>query len=221
MQAYERENKLYRDGKRCLIQDEELYMMNLLGQPHKNREKLLDIGCGTGEISLALRDRGFEPFGIDFSKTAIDIASKAGLSCKHADLDDCIPLDNKSFDVVWAGDVMEHVFDPIGVFNEIHRVMKDDGEFYATVPYNLDWKERIKLLFGRSFQDGVYRKYKQFKHHTFFTEDLMRYMYDTNSLRITEIAYLIQNPFTGKKSITSLSLFRIFAHTMIVRAVKL
>jgi len=35
MQADERENILYENGKRCAINDEELYMMNLLGHPRK------------------------------------------------------------------------------------------------------------------------------------------------------------------------------------------
>ena len=221
MQADERENMLYEDGKRCAIHDEELYMMNLLGKPKKNKDKLLDIGCGSGEISLALKERGFDPFGVDFSATAIKIATNAGLSCMHADLDKGIPLENERFDIVWAGDVMEHVFDPIGVFSDIHRVLKDEGEFYATIPYDLHWKTRIKILIGRSFQEGVYRKFNQFKHHSFFSEGLMRYMYDKSGLKITDISYVIINPFTGNKSITTYSIFRIFSQLMIVKAIKI
>jgi len=139
----------------------------------------------------------------------------------HADLDKGIPLENESFDITWAGDVMEHVFDPIGVFSDIHRVLKDEGEFYATIPHDLHWKTRIKTLIGHSFQEGVYRKFNQFKHHSFFSERLMRYMYEKSGLKIMNISYVIINPLTGKKSITTSSIFRIFSHLMIVKAIKI
>lgn len=221
MMTHEREDILYGNGKRCQIEKEEIYMMNLLGLATKKDSKLLDIGCGSGEISLALRDKGFAPFGLDFSTKAIEIASEAGLECMHADLDKGIPLNDNEFDVVWAGDVMEHVFDPIGVLSEVNRVLIDSGEFYATIPYDINYKTRIKMLLGQSYQEGVYKKFGQFKHHTFFSEGLMRYMFEINNLKIVKISYVGIIPFTKKSFISSSVIFRIFSNLMIVKAVKI
>ena len=220
MLTYAREDELYENGKRCAIEKEELHMMELLGRPHKSNMKLLDIGCGSGEISIALKDRGYLPYGLDFSSKAIEIAAKAGLECERADLDEGIPFNDKEFDVVWAGDVMEHVFDPIGVFGEIDRVLADQGELYATIPYDLNYKIRIRTLFGQSYQEGVYRKFGQFKHHTFFSEKLMRYMLEKNNLQISNISYVGIIPIIRKPFITSSAFFRIFSTLMIIKAIK-
>jgi SAM-dependent methyltransferase len=53
------------------------------------------------------------------------------------------------FDAVTCVAVIEHVFDPYFVANEIHRVLKDGGIFIAEVPNIAYLKQRIKLLFGK------------------------------------------------------------------------
>ena len=74
MRADERENKLYTEGKRCAIALEEEYMLNMAGSAPKGKSRLLDIGCGSGEISLALQRLGYEVCGVDFSSKAIELA---------------------------------------------------------------------------------------------------------------------------------------------------
>lgn len=218
MKANERENGLYESGKRCAIDIEESYMMSLLVPPSEGKNKLLDLGCGSGEITRALGDKGYSVRGVDFSSSAIDIAKKAGIDCQIADLDEGIPESDGEFDVVWAGDVVEHVFDPIGVLKEVARVLKQGGIFYATIPYDLNWKTRIRTAIGKSYQENVYKSYGQFKHHTFFSEDLMRYMYGEAGLAIRDILYVAINPINNKKLITGNRLLRLVSTLMIVVA---
>jgi len=219
MLPHDREDILYSDGKRCQIKEEEQFMMSLLGDADAKQPALLDLGCGSGEISLALAHKGYSPFGLDFSKVAVKIASANGLACEEADLDSGIPKEDSSYDVVWAGDVMEHVFDPINVFKEVRRVLKPKGRFFATIPNDLHCKTRIKVLLGFSYQEPVYRKFGQYKHHSFFSERLVRYMYEAANLEIVKMYYVASLPLFGRRFITSIKFFRIFSTLMIVQAI--
>lgn len=218
MRTHDREDNLYSNGKRCQVDIEEAFLLGLLKQRMAPNSKLIDIGCGTGDISLEMQKMGYMLEGVDFSKVAVEIAQQKGLSCKAADLDYGIPYEENSFDAAWAGDVIEHVFDPTFVLAEIKRVVKPGGLLFATIPYNLDWTIRLKTLSGYSYQEGVYAKYGQYKHHTFFSERLMRFMFDKAGLRIEKLDYVIRMPLTRKRYVTNKKIFRILSCLMIAIA---
>lgn len=219
MRANDRENNLYDEGKRCLIQKEELFMFELLEKSNVNQQTLLDLGCGSGEITLELCNKGFDCVGVDFSSSAIALASQKGLKCEEVDLDSGMPFASSSFGIVWAGDVLEHVFDPINVIKDVGRVLVKQGLIFATIPNDLNLSARVKTLFGISYQESVYRRFRQYKHHTFFSERLVRYMFSENELKIEKIYYLVKLPFTKITFFTSFPL-RLFAVLMIIKARK-
>jgi ubiquinone/menaquinone biosynthesis C-methylase UbiE len=220
MKSVDREDGLYAQGKRCAIEFEEEFILNSIKKNKQKNTDLLDLGCGSGEITQKYKELGFNTSGVDFSEVAVKIACEKGLACKVADLDERIPFDDHSYDVVTASDVLEHVFDPIHVLSEVNRVLKIEGTFYATIPYDLNIKIRLRTLMGQSYQENVYKKFGQFKHHSFFSERLMRYMYEKSGLKIKYVYYLINSKLLGKKFIVKSPIFRIFCTLMIVRAEK-
>jgi len=214
----DREDLLYKDGKRSIIDDEEKTLLYFLEMYSNKKCDILDVGCGTGDISLELEKRGHKTTGVDFSLEAIKKASNAGLNCRRVDLDEGIPFEDSSFDVVWAGDVIEHVFDPVFVLKEISRTLKPQGLFLATIPYDLYLGVRLRILFGISYQDSTYRNRGQYKHHTFFSKKLMKFMFKSASFEIREIYLKCRLPFTQKHFIIPNTRFLLFGKTMIVCA---
>ena len=219
MKPEEREDNLYRDGKRCQISLEEEVLLELLDNNSPAGSKVLDIGCGSGEIAHVINEKGYAVSGIDFSPVAIELARKQGINSQLADLDNGIPFDDNTFDIVWAGDVIEHVFDPIFVLNEINRVLVPSGQLLCTIPYDLNIATRLRVFFGHSYQENVYREYGQYKHHTFFSIPLMKYMLDTAGLKPQDIKYLIKIPKTKIQFVTKSRAMIYFANTMIIRAI--
>ncbi|MFC1667382.1 class I SAM-dependent methyltransferase [Candidatus Omnitrophota bacterium] len=184
MKPIEREDKLYKNGKRCKIDMEERVLLQLLDELD-SKAYYLDIGCGTGEAALIAAGKGFKVFCSDFSSQALKIARKEnGLNCVLSDLDSGLPFADATFDVVWAADVLEHLFDPIFGIGEISRVLKKGGSFLTVIPNDLYISNRIRILCGISYQQRSYMKFSQYKHHTFFSHGLLKYMLEKNSLKI-------------------------------------
>lgn len=107
----------------------------------KPKAAILNVGCGTGGTIDML-----EKFGtvenVDISDDAIAFMNKMGYKgiTKVDDID--LPYKDKTYDVVGAFDVLEHIDDQVGALKEWNRVIKDDGAIVITVPaYQWLWSE--------------------------------------------------------------------------------
>jgi len=218
MKADQRENLRYESGIRCEINSEEKVMFNFLDKYSQPNSKLLDIGCGTGDISREIEKKGHKVTGVDFSTAAIKIAKVSGLNCDVVDVDEGLPFKKNSFDLVWAGDLIEHVFDPIFVFEEINRVLVPNGHLFITVPNDLHIANRLKILFGKSYQESVLKEYGQYKHHTFFSKGLLNFMLKKNSFKTQEMIYKCRIPYIEKKFIIKNISLPFFVDTFILVA---
>ncbi len=140
---YELENThWYFRGKRTLVK--KVLSRMLVPDP---KHKLLDVGCGTGNILLMLQEFG-EAFGVDSSPLALEFCRTRHLSRLHQILpDDRLPFPEESFDVVCAFDMLEHIDDDLSVLNEIKRVTRTDGKILLIVPAHPQlWSEHDVAL---------------------------------------------------------------------------
>jgi 2-polyprenyl-3-methyl-5-hydroxy-6-metoxy-1,4-benzoquinol methylase len=95
--------------------------------------KLLDVGCGSGEWLLWMRDLGWAVEGVDFDENAIRAAAREGLIIKCGTLEDqCYP--NNSVDAVTLNHVIEHVPNPVATLKECARILKPGGKLFLGTP---------------------------------------------------------------------------------------
>lgn len=111
----------------------------------------LDIGCNEGTVSTILRDiiGAKESIGVDISPVAVAEANQKGLDALVLSIDESnLPFKDSYFDFVGCLDVIEHVFDPDHLLDEIHRVLKPDGLAIFSTPNLASWHGRVSLLVG-------------------------------------------------------------------------
>ena len=104
--------------------------------PHlKSGDRLLDVGCGPGTITMDLAElvAPGNVIGLDRSKEVIERAREAAEARELANLSfevgDVYNLEfeDSSFDVVYAHQVLQHLSDPIRALEEMRRVLRDGG----------------------------------------------------------------------------------------------
>jgi 2-polyprenyl-3-methyl-5-hydroxy-6-metoxy-1,4-benzoquinol methylase len=110
--------------------------------------RVLDLGCRDGALTQAYLG-GNEVVGVDADREALAEAARLGIETQWADLDQPLDLEDSSFDVVVAGELLEHLRDPRRLVGEVSRLLRPSGTFVASVPNAYRLKGRLLFLFGR------------------------------------------------------------------------
>jgi 2-polyprenyl-6-hydroxyphenyl methylase/3-demethylubiquinone-9 3-methyltransferase len=97
---------------------------------------VLDVGCGEGVFAHALREAGADVTGVEVAREPLRRARERypGLELRLLDGEARWPLQDGSFDLVWAGEVIEHVADTGACLGEIRRVLRPGGALLLSTP---------------------------------------------------------------------------------------
>lgn len=112
-------------------------------------QRVLDIGCGTGEWLMACRELGAVTCGVDLSDKAIDICRKnlpEGIF--YSQPAEQLPFEDNIFDLVTCLGSLEHFIDPVSAVKEMVRVAKSDATIIILVPNKYFLTRRLKLFTG-------------------------------------------------------------------------
>lgn len=111
--------------------------------------KVLDLGCGDGTFAAALIAAGCAVTMADVAEEALRRARARVPEAEAVKLAEGQPLPfaEDAFDVVWAGEVLEHVSDVVGLLAEVRRVLRWGGRLLVTTP----WHGRIVVATDAHF----------------------------------------------------------------------
>lgn len=116
--------------------------------------RALDVGCGSGGNSAAVRDLGWDVVAVDLSPASLEAARARGLDARSADARH-LPFPDASFDLVLSTDAWEHVEEDDLVASEAYRVLRPGGRLLVTVPAGMD------LWSGHDLALGHHRRYER------------------------------------------------------------
>lgn len=120
--------------------------LNMIGRG----KKVLDVGCYDGFISEKIAKEGNDVIGLEISKEGVKSCNNRGIKCLEQNLEKKFPFKENTFDVVFAGEIIEHVFDTDKLLQEIKRVLKPEGSLVITTPNIAALTRRLRLLLGRN-----------------------------------------------------------------------
>lgn len=129
--------------------------------------RVLEIGCGRGELAARLADLEAPPalyVAADFAGAALGFARRRARGARHsgtlqyavADMQ-AIGLDSSTFDTVISCETIEHLPEPVSALREIQRVLRPGGRLFLTTPNYLGVFGAYRIYLratGRRYTEG-------------------------------------------------------------------
>lgn len=177
----------------------------------KENIKILDVGnLGDGFFhvdvkSILDRNQG-EYFGLDCNK---NLTEKLGLSNQIiGDLHN-VPVADDSFDYIYAGEIVEHSWQPSTLIKECHRILKKNGVLVLDTPNVYDFITIFRLFFKKINTMGDVRSltyneakddfskmradnnlFTQPQHKIFYSPAMLEQLLNMHGFVIDHIAYI-------------------------------
>ena len=122
------------------------------------KTEVLDLGCGVGNDTLYLTERGFKVIACDYSDVALKHLKEQlkSVETKWLDISTPLPFKDTTFDLVIA-DLSLHYFDEkttIEIMKEIKRILKPNGHLLARVNSIAD--KNFGAGNGQKIEDNYY-----------------------------------------------------------------
>ena len=158
-------------------------------EPSAPGERVLDVGCGVGQVVRRLKAAGADAHGVEVSEPNVIRARQAGLNCSLYD-GRRLPFPDAYFGAVGALNVLEHVEDPEGFLVELVRVSRPGARLVVSSPNffrGLGWRDYHPHMRGLGNKWRNLRRLLEKRRQ-------MRAAPDT--VRFDRMAPIVKEPFT-------------------------
>ena len=163
--------------------------VKMINDLSSNKGRILDIGCGTGDLLSACESNGWEIMGVEPSAKARELALKKITSNDQlvANLDDLSNNGITKYDVITMFHVLEHVPNLLEYITQLKQLLTKDGCLIVAVPnYN-------------SYDAGYYKEfwaaYDVPRHLWHFSQKSIRYIFGQHNFIVENVRPLIFDSF--------------------------
>lgn len=158
-------------------------------KPDVQAGKVLDVGCGAGQVVGRLTEAGFEAYGVDVSEPNIQRAAKFSSRCQMYD-GKKLPFPNDHFRSVGALNVLEHVEEPEQFIREMVRVTQPHGRLIASSP------NFFRVIGFRDYHSRMRGLSNKWRNLTRLLQKRSQMGHDPKSVKFDRMTPIVKEPFT-------------------------
>mgnify|MGYP003577535724 CR=1 FL=1 len=170
-------------------------------------KSICDLGCGNGYIANRLATFGYDIFGIDASKSGVEIARTQVEPNQHnvTFMQSAIDRQTRSrtglpqVDLVISSDVIEHLYRPADLIEAAEQLLKPHGQIVITTPYHGYLKNLALSLSGR--MDSHFSALHDGGHIKFFSVKTLSELVTRYSFANLSFSYYGRAPWLWKNMI--------------------
>ncbi len=222
-------DSIFEDGDRAVKEA----TINLAGRHPSVFDKFLDCGPGNGKFTVELQCKLGMPstFVADCQPKRVYEALKRGWTSHICNLNEKIDFPDNYFDVIHAGQIIEHLSDTDTFMREIHRTLKTGGYCLISTPNLAAWHNILWLMLGKQphvamVSDEIIRwkiedeEVNEPKHRRIFTGPGLRMLLEHHGFVVEEMRGAGYYPFTGAVSRLLARVDKLHAAYIVIKARK-
>jgi 2-polyprenyl-3-methyl-5-hydroxy-6-metoxy-1,4-benzoquinol methylase len=170
---------------------------------------ICDLGCGNGYLANRLAKFGYDIFGIDASKSGVEIAANQLGASEYTGHVTFVqsPIDRQTrfrtgspqVDLVISSDVIEHLYRPADLLEAAEALLKPQGQIVITTPYHGYLKNVALSLTGR--MDKHFSALHDGGHIKFFSVKTLSELVTTYAFTDLRFSYYGRAPWLWKNMI--------------------
>lgn len=127
-------------------------MLEIVDSLNLQEKNILDIGCYDGSFLAGIKNRSNNFYGLEASDWGVKKSRENNVNVAKYFFNDVdgMPYEDDLFDLVVAGEIIEHIYDTDFFLSEIRRILKPGGRLLLSTPNIASLGRRLFLLFGKS-----------------------------------------------------------------------
>ncbi len=204
----------------------ELKKMDIVLKMIGSGKTVLDVGSFDGTIAQKIEQSGNRVVSVDVSFAALQNAKKRVSNVVQISPFSEYPFRDQTFDIVFFGEVLEHIMDTDSILLELKRILKNNGSLIVTTPNVASLPRRLLLLFGKNpfleFSLNPQRSVPGIGHIRYFTKATLFELLEANGFDVEDFTSDAVNFFKGGRGCSTFlaRLFPFFGKSLIVKCRK-
>jgi len=186
----------------------------LITKEPKTNNKILDVGCGDGELLYPFINKS-DTYGFDIADKLINKAKKKGIKASVLNLESSkFPFSDEFFDIIICSQVIEHIVNTDHLLSEINRVLKKNETLIISFP-NINQPASFLIQLIYDLPPVFAARYKS-PHVRDFTLKTIKIALKNNGFIVKDVIPTYIFPFNNRISRLIAKIFIRFSHRIIL-----